>query len=242
MRLRRAQSVLARRCLTARGTYCSITGRLDNAQYPRHNPVTSSDGRVMSAPYEPVPSYPGVPAEAPAGAGARIAAELGAFFVLVGGAIFSFGTVLLAPLAMPIAAAIWRRRGSRLPVVGHWIAALCGAAIIIGGLALLTSAFVPKSAWTDLRHTMDSASTVAAAQQRSGNAAVDSAARGAARRPRSSTAMGVALAYGFCFAAIFMVAIFGTIGWIGGMLFGLAATGHWPGTAPASGSHAFGNA
>ena len=120
---------------------------------------------------------------------------------------------------------------------------MCGAAIIIGGLALLTSAFVPKNTWTDLKHTMDSASTVAAAQRRTGNPAVDSAARAATRRATSSTAMGVALAYGFGFAAIFMVAIFGTIGWIGGMLFGFAAKGHWPGTGPApSGSHAFGNA
>src|SRR5690349_6336473 len=200
------------RNLTARGTDCSITGRLDNAACQRHNPVTLSDGRVMSAPHEPVPSYSGmVPVEPPASAGARVAAGLGAFFVLIGGAIFSFGTVLLAPLAMPIAAAIWRRRGHRLPVVGHWIAALCGAAVIIGGLALLTTAFVPKNTWLDLRHTMDSASTVAAARQRSANPAVDSAARAAARRATSSTAMGVALAYGFGFAAIFMIAIFGTI-------------------------------
>ena len=52
------------------------------------------------------------------------------------------------------------------------------------------------------------------------------------------------MAYGFGFVAIFMIAIFGTIGWIGGMLAGFAATGRWPGTSPQppSGSYSLGDA
>src|SRR5689334_1349091 len=70
MRLRSARGIRALPRLTGRGTPCSITGRLDKAPYPRHNPVTPSEGLVMSVPHEPVPSYPGVVSvEAPAGAG-----------------------------------------------------------------------------------------------------------------------------------------------------------------------------
>ena len=53
----------------------------------------------------------------------------------------------------------------------------------------------------------------------------------------------MALAYGFGFAGIFLVAIYGTVGWIGGMLLGYAVKGRWPGTmAIASGSYPVGHA
>ena len=45
------------------------------------------------------------------------------------------------------------------------------------------------------------------------------------------------------FAGILMIVLFGTIGWIGGMLLGLAIKGRWPRTAPvASGGYVVRNA
>jgi hypothetical protein len=181
--------------------------------------------------------------EPSASIGARIAAGLGAVFVLGGGAVISLGTILVAPLGMAIGGAIWRHRGKRLPVVGYWLASLCGAAIVILGFGALTAAIVPRTSWSDMQKTIDSVSR--ATPQPPARTPAESAGRVAAHRAMSSPkAMQVGLAYGFGFVAIFMIAIFGTFGWIGGMLAGFAASGRWPGTEPqpSSGSYSLGNA
>ncbi|HKN67938.1 MAG TPA: hypothetical protein VJW73_16755, partial [Gemmatimonadaceae bacterium] len=188
----------------------------------------------MASPLAPVPSTgtPFIPVEPQAGAGARVVAALGAIIVLLGGALFSLGGVFFAPLGMLTAAAIWRKRGRVLSMVGHWLAALVGVAVVIAAFGAVTAAFVPKGSLDEIRRSMDSATTAAAVQ--SGRASpADSAARRAARRATSSSrGMAVMLAYGFGFAGILMVAFFGTIGWIGGMLLGYAVNGRWPGTVP----------
>jgi hypothetical protein len=167
----------------------------------------------MASPLEPVPTTgtPFVPVEPQAGTGARIAAALGAVIVLLGG-------------------------GRVLSMVGHWLAALIGVAIVIAAFGAITAAFVPKDSFDQIKRSLDSATTAAAVQ--SGRAtAADSAALRAARRATSSRGMAVMLAYGFGFVGILMIAFFGTIGWIGGMLLGYAIKGRWPGTVPiASGS------
>jgi len=198
----------------------------------------------MTSSLEPLPSSgtPFVPVERPAGTGARIVAALGAIVVLLGGALFSLGGVFFAPLGMLIGAAIWRKRGRVLSMVGHWLAALIGVAVVIAAFGAITAAFVPKGSFDEIKRSVDSATTAAAVQ--SGRAtAADSAALRAARRATNSRGMAVVLAYGFGFAGILMVAFFGTIGWIGGMLLGYAAKGRWPGTVPiASGSYPVGRA
>lgn len=200
----------------------------------------------MTTPLEPVAPTGSsfVPVEPQASTGARVAAALGALIVLLGGAAFSFGGVFFVPLVMLIAAAIWRRRGRVLPMVGHWLAALIGAALMMAAFAALTAAFVPQGSFSGFQRTMDSATTAAAAARASRGTAADSAAaRAALRATRSPRGMAVALAYGFGFAAIFLVLLFGTIGWIGGMLLGYAVKGRWPGTVPiASGSYPVGHA
>jgi len=177
-----------------------------------------------------------------ASTGARVAAALGALLVLGGGAIVTLGTVLFAALGMAIGGAIWRHRGKTLPVVGHWVASLCGAAVLIFGFGALTAAIVPRTSWSEVQKTIDSASR--ATPQPPARTPAESAGRAAARRAMSSPkALQVGMAYGFGFLAIFMIAILGTVGWIGGMLTGFAAQGRWPGT-PAqspSGSYSFGN-
>lgn len=198
----------------------------------------------MASPLEPVPSTgtPFVPVEPQAGTGARVVAALGAIIVLLGGALFTLGGVFFAPLGMLIGAAIWRKRGRVLSMVGHWLAALIGVAVVIAAFGAITAAFVPKDSFDQIKRSMDSATTAAAVQ--SGRAtAADSAALRAARRATSSRGMAVMLAYGFGFVGILMIAFFGTIGWIGGMLLGYAVKGRWPGTvAPASGSYPVGHA
>jgi hypothetical protein len=198
----------------------------------------------MASPLEPVPSTgtPYVPVEPQAGTGARIVAGLGAVIVLLGGALFSLGGVFFAPLGMLIGAAIWRKRGRVLSMVGHWLAALIGVAVVIAAFGAITAAFVPKDSFDQVRRSMDSATTAAAVHSGRTTPA-DSAALRAARRATSSRGMAVMLAYGFGFAGRFMVALFGTIGWIGGMLLGYAVKGRWPGTMPiASGSYPLGHA
>ena len=198
----------------------------------------------MASPLAPVPSTgtPFIPVEPQAGAGARVVAALGAIIVLLGGALFSLGGVFFAPLGMLTAAAIRRKRGRVLSMVGHWLAALVGVAVVIAAFGAVTAAFVPKGSLDEIRRSMDSATTAAAVKSGRTTPA-DSAALRAARRATSSRGMAVMLAYGFGFAGILMVAFFGTIGWIGGMLLGYAVNGRWPGTVPvASGSYPVGHA
>jgi 4-amino-4-deoxy-L-arabinose transferase-like glycosyltransferase len=189
----------------------------------------------MTTPFQPVAptGAPYLPVEPQAGTGARVAGALGALIVLLGGALFSLGVVFFAPLGMLIGAAIWRKRGRVLSMVGHWLAALIGVAIVVAGFAAVTSAFVPKGSFDQMRHTMDSATAVAAAQRAARGTPADSAAAVAARRASgSSRGMAVMLAYGFGFVGILMVLFFGTVGWIGGMLLGFANKGRWPGYVP----------
>lgn len=201
----------------------------------------------MTIPREPLApasnsTFTSVSGEPTASMGARVAAALGAVVVLLGGAAISFGAILLAPLGMPIAAAIWHQRGKTLPVVGHWLASLCGAAVVVLGFSALTAAIIPRNTWTEVQVTMDSISK--ATKQPPARTPAESAGRIAARRAMSSPkAMQVGVAYGLGFMAIFMILIFGTAGWVGGMLTGFAARGRWPGTAPQpSGSYSLGNA
>lgn len=199
----------------------------------------------MTTPFQPVSptGAPYLPVEPQAGTGARVGAALGALIVLLGGAIFSLGVVFFAPLGMLIGAAIWRKRGRVLSMVGHWLAALIGAAAIVGAFAAFTAAVVPQGSWDQFKHTMDSANAVAVA--RTGRATpLDSAASRAARKATSSPrGLAVMMAYGFGFAGILMILFFGTVGWIGGMLLGFAIKGRWPGSVPlSSGSYAVGNA
>src|SRR5436305_701929 len=64
------------------------------------------------------PSAPIPVTEPAAGAVARVGAFLVALCILIGGAVFSLGTILFAPLGMAIATPFWRRRGRALPLAG----------------------------------------------------------------------------------------------------------------------------
>jgi hypothetical protein len=189
---------------------------------------------IMTVPRDPVApvnsTFTPTVVEPIASTGARVGAALGGLVVLLGGAIVSLGAILVAPLGMLIGAAIWRQRGKTLPVVGHWVASLCGAAIVVFGLGAVTAAMIPRDTFSEVQKTIDSISR--ATPQPPARTPAESARRAAARRAMNSPkAMQVGMAYGFGFAAIFMALIAGTVGWVGGMLVGFAAKGRWPGSA-----------
>jgi len=192
----------------------------------------------MTNPSEPIPgiAFPPAATAAPrAGAVARVFAFLGAFAVLVVGALFSLGAAFAAPIGMAIGAWLWRRRGKRLPAIGHWLAAMCGVVAATALYAGLVSAFVPSGTWKQIQHVTDSAQTASA--RTPPPAWLDRIAPGmaqqeAARRAnQSERAQALGIAFGLGFTAIFFGLLFGTIGWAGGMLLAFSVNGRWPGAA-----------
>ena len=175
------------------------------------------------------------PSAPKAGTVARVVAFVAAFCILVVGALFSLGAVLLVPAGMALAGYVWRRRGRVLPAAGQWLAACCSATFLLLVVAGLVAALMPASTWKHVRQAADSASTASAHEpppawiERMYPGMSKRAAEAPAPSPSAQTAM---MAFGAAFALIFFAAFFGTIGWGGGMLLGLAIKGWWPGTTP----------
>ncbi|HEY2378128.1 MAG TPA: hypothetical protein VGH98_19285 [Gemmatimonadaceae bacterium] len=169
--------------------------------------------------------------ESEAGAVARGFAFLGALVVLIIGAIFSLGAVLLAPAGMAIGAYVWRRRGRRLPVMGHWVAAACASTLVLLAYAGVAASLIPKGSWEHARQAADSAQKVSAKQATPAwlERIAPGTARRAAEAPTSERAQTFGIAAGAALATMFFVGFFGTVGWLGGMLLGFAFFGRWPG-------------
>lgn len=169
-----------------------------------------------------------------AGIAGRIAAFLGAVVILIGGAAVSVGMVMLAPLGMLLAAYVWRRRGRVLPVVGHWLSAMAMVAVLFLAFVGLIAAIVPSGTWSTVQHSTDSARVASAHTpppawiERMYPGASKAAAQNATAQ--SPTTQTVVMAYTMGFGGLIVVVVLGTIGWIGGMLLGLAVEGRWPGT------------
>jgi len=185
------------------------------------------------------PSAPVAHADPNGGVAARVAAFIVALCVLIGGAVFSLGTVLFAPLGMAVATYVWRRRGRVLPIVGHWLAAVVSVMALLVILAAVGAGFVPSSTWTQLGHTMDSASVAqrqAAVARGMARATPRDTANATARVPgaTSVTALTVMMSFGAVMLIIVFGAIFGSVGWAAGMLFGFAVKGRWPGAISSS--------
>jgi hypothetical protein len=192
-----------------------------------HAHMTNPSESTSASPFPPATTAPR------AGAVARVFAFVGAAIVLVVGTVFSVGAALAAPVAMAIAAWLWRRRGKRLPAIGHWVAAMCGVIAAVVVYAGLVSALVPSGTWKQIQHAADSAQTASA--RTPPPAWLDRIAPGMAQQEAASRATGsdraksMAMAFGLGVTAIMFGLFFGTIGWVAGMLFGLSANGRWPG-------------
>jgi hypothetical protein len=175
------------------------------------------------------PTTPALPASQ-AGGLARGFALLGALIVLVVGSVFSLGAVLLAPAGMAIGAYIWRRRGRILSAIGHWVAAACASALVALAFAGAIRSFIPSDLWTKARQAADSTQKAQAKEplppwlQR-----VAPAAGRVPPTPPSERAQTVTLAFGAAIMLMIFVGFFGTVGWLAGMLLGLAIFGRWPG-------------
>jgi hypothetical protein len=170
----------------------------------------------------------------------RVAAFIVALCILIGGAVFSLGTVLFAPLGMAVATRLWRRRGRALPMVGHWLAAVISVSALLVILASVGAGLVPKSTWEQFGQTMDSASVAAQRQamgRGSARATPVDTAKATTRFPHATsvTVTTITMSFGAAFVIIIFGAIFGSVGWAAGMLFGFAMKGRWPGAVSADG-------
>ena len=186
--------------------------------------------------FEPIPtSALPIAAEAKASVIARVVAFVAALGILIVGGVFSIGAVLLAPAVMAVSGHVWRRRGRVLSAGGRWIAAT-SSAILLLLLAGLGAAMVPARTWQQVKQATDSAQVASA--HAPPPAWVERMYPGMSRRaaqapPPSASMMTTMMAFGAAFALIFFSAFFGTIGWGGGMLLGLAINGRWPGAPSA---------
>jgi hypothetical protein len=166
---------------------------------------------------------------------ARIVAFLGGALVMLVGAPFSLGASLLAPIAMVIGSAVWRQRGRTLSMVGHWLAAVCGAAVVFLLFAGALTTLMPKGSWSKLTLIADSAQKASANQPPPAwleRIAPGAAAKRAAAKPTSERAQKVSLAFGAAFALFFFVGFYGSLAWAAGMLLGYGVNGRWPGQTP----------
>ena len=190
--------------------------------------MTNPSASVSASPFPPSATT------APrAGTVARVLAFIGAAIVLIVATLFSVGAALAAPVGMAFAAWLWRRRGKRLPAVGHWLAAMCGVVVAVVVYTGLISAMIPSGTWKQIQHSADSAQTASA--RTPPPAWLDRIAPGMAqqqaanRANQSERVASMAMAFGLGMLAIMSGVFFGTIGWAAGMLFGLSLNGRWPG-------------
>jgi hypothetical protein len=168
------------------------------------------------------------------GAAIRVAACIGGLLLLFGGAVFSLGSVLFAPVGMGATAWVQRRRGHRMTRAGSWLAAVASVAIVLAVAGGVLTLVIPTETWRQARLAADSASAASAKEpppawlERMAPGATQRAAQSAPMSPRVETA---AMLLGGSIAVGLFAALFGSLGWVAGMLFGLAFSGHWPGSA-----------
>lgn len=162
--------------------------------------------------------------------GVRFAAGVAGFAVILIGALFSIGAVLVAALGVWAAAIIGNVR--HRPIVRHmaWVAAfVTAAAYSVLGSALLFRV-LPEGALARVQAVADS--TQAAQPQpklpgwveRLGGSAARNAA--ASTKPNDAVMLG-AMVFGVVFAVAIIATLFGTCGWGGAMLLTLAFAGRW---------------
>lgn len=152
--------------------------------------------------------------------------------ILVVSAPFSLGASLLAPIAMPIASGIWRRRGRRLSVMGHWLAAACGAVVVFVLLAGTLTSFLPKGSWSQITQAADSAQKASPKPPLPAwieRLSPGISARQAAAPPPSERVQIITMAFGGAILLFFFAGLYGSVAWGGGMLIGYGVNGRWPG-------------
>jgi hypothetical protein len=162
----------------------------------------------------------------------RLSAFVASALVLLGGAIISLGAVLLAPLGMWAWSAFLHRRHRPASRATSWLAAMASVAVGLLAVAGFALASLPPGGVHRMTQAMDSASVASAKTpppawlERMAPGAQARAASGSATPPSLRTPL---LIWGGGVALLFLAAIVGSLGWVGGMLGGFAVTGRWPG-------------
>lgn len=182
-----------------------------------------------------------IPDTRTAGAVARVAAGAGGVLVIVGGAVISFGTVVLAPIGMGIAALVQSRRRRSFGLVGSWMVCVLTVAVALAIAAGVLLSRMPAGTWQHMQQAADSASALAA--QRPPPSWLRRVAPGAVQPatlpPTASRAFTtLTFIWGGAIVLIFMSALYGTIGWGAGLLLGFAFRGRWVGTRAGDGTPA----
>jgi hypothetical protein len=171
---------------------------------------------------------------------ARVGAFVAALILLLVGGLLSFGTVLLAPIGMWAYRVFLRRRRRPFTRFASWSAATATVLVL---LVLSVGAFVammPAGSVKQILATSDSASAAAASQKTAPPAWLEKIAPGTAAvsarqsPPTSPLLVKIFLIWGGGLGLILMAGFYGSLGWAGGMLGGLALRGHWPGQRDAT--------
>jgi hypothetical protein len=163
----------------------------------------------------------------------RVSAFVAGTVVLLAGAFISFGTALLAPLGMWTSSAFLRRRHRPATRATGWLTAMTSVAVGLLAVAAFALASLPAGGVHRMTQVVDSAS--AASAQAPPPAWMERLAPGTQARAASGSQTPASLRmplliWGGGVAILFMAAIVGSLGWLGGMLCGFAITGRWPGT------------
>jgi nitrate reductase NapE component len=163
----------------------------------------------------------------------RIFAFLAGLFLLLVGSVMSLGMVLVGAAGMGIATLAQHQRRRHLTRVGGWLAALISVGIVCAVIAFIVTLKVPSNTWSQMKVAMDSASAASAKQPPP--AWVERmypgvSQRAAARRTVfSGKTQSAFLAATFGLMAFMIVGLYGSFGWIVGMLLGYGVRGRWPG-------------
>lgn len=186
----------------------------------------------MTAPTAPASlPAPVVPPRSTANVLVRVAAFVAGAFVLIGAALISLGTALLAPLGMWATSAYRRRHGGSVTRPATWLSAMACVAIGMLGLMLVAFGSMPSGSVRHFQATADSVSSARAKTPPPAwieRIAPGTSARAAQGSPTPAKLRVPMLIWGAGVGVLFMAALGGSIAWAGAMLCGFAIAGRWP--------------
>jgi hypothetical protein len=193
----------------------------------------------MSSPYLPVEELlpePPTPSE-PSRAGwvARLAVGVIGAVALIVAAVCTLGAALGAAVGMLAARSMARGRRRPLTRRSSWVGAVAAAGLsllVAGGLVVVS---LPSSTRSQFARTLDSASVEsnkapppAWAERIAPGSHATSRAQQTVLGPGITKAIGIwGAAMGTMLVLVFFSVIFGTAGWIAGLLLAFACTGRW---------------
>jgi hypothetical protein len=174
------------------------------------------------------------PAAPTAGGPARFAAAMGAILVLGFGVFISAGMVLFAPLGAWLVRRA-RDDGREIGPGARWVASTVTVGLVAAVVAGLTWLALPSGTLTQARRVSDSVAAVTPPPPPP--AWIERVAPGSAARAKQQAAIetsrpaGLQTAitvWGGVMGVGLLIAVYGTLGWVGGLLMSFARRGRWP--------------